>query len=199
MKQITVIVFLFSAMLTAGSGAALADTVRIDLDSLCPTAGDLCPIPASGVVLHDFITLESPDGARIFNNSDTPLDASLAFLGEQTAIFTFDTSQARVSEISFSGSPNGDGGTLTYIARQSINFPITVAENADFDASISAATGDMFTSLTLASTIAVGTSPEPFARDFVITYTPVPVPPAVWLMVSGLIGLVGIARRKRAG
>lgn len=198
MKHISVIIFLLAAVFTAGSGTALADTVNIDLDSLCPTAGDLCPIPASGVVLHDFITLASPDapdGAWIFNNSDTPLDASLAFMGEQTAVFTFDTSQARVSEISFSGSPGG--GTLTYIASQSINLPITAAENADFDASISAATGDMFTSLALATT--GGISLEAFARDFVITYTPIPVPPAVWLMASGLIGLVGIARRKRTG
>ncbi|MDY6950660.1 MAG: VPLPA-CTERM sorting domain-containing protein [Thermodesulfobacteriota bacterium] len=30
---------------------------------------------------------------------------------------------------------------------------------------------------------------------FVITGEPVPVPPAVWLLGSGLIGLVGIRRR----
>jgi hypothetical protein len=197
MKNITLITFLLATLFTAGPGTALADTVNIDLDSLCPTAGDLCPIPAEGVVLHDIIKLASPDGAYIYNFSDTPLDASVALLGSRTAIFSFDTSQARVSEISFSGSP--DGGTLTYTATQNSNLPITVAENADFDASISAATGDMFTSLTLVSTSPDGMSPEPFARDFVITYTPIPVPPAVWLMASGLIGLVGIARRKRTG
>ena len=31
-----------------------------------------------------------------------------------------------------------------------------------------------------------------------LTTSPIPVPPAVWLFGSGLIGLVGIARRKRA-
>ena len=32
----------------------------------------------------------------------------------------------------------------------------------------------------------------------VVDYSPIPIPPAVWLFGSGLIGLVGVARRKAA-
>jgi len=34
---------------------------------------------------------------------------------------------------------------------------------------------------------------------FVVTAAPVPVPAALWLFGSGIVGLVGLARRKRAG
>ena len=39
---------------------------------------------------------------------------------------------------------------------------------------------------------------SPFNANGVGTFSAVPVPPALWLFGSGLMGLVGIARRKRA-
>ena len=39
---------------------------------------------------------------------------------------------------------------------------------------------------------------KPFALSHVAAYTVVPVPAAVWLFGSGILGLVGIARRKKA-
>jgi hypothetical protein len=37
-----------------------------------------------------------------------------------------------------------------------------------------------------------------WSGNYTFTYTYVPVPPAVWLFGSGLIGLIGVARRKKA-
>ena len=37
-----------------------------------------------------------------------------------------------------------------------------------------------------------------FAAGLSATVTAIPIPPAVWLFGSGLLGLVGIARRKKA-
>ena len=34
--------------------------------------------------------------------------------------------------------------------------------------------------------------------DMVISYSSVPIPPAVWLFGTGLLGLIGVARRKKA-
>jgi hypothetical protein len=39
---------------------------------------------------------------------------------------------------------------------------------------------------------------EDFTRALFQAVTPVPIPPALWLFGSGLLGLVGIAKRKKA-
>jgi len=40
--------------------------------------------------------------------------------------------------------------------------------------------------------------PNNYVLSYNVSFEPVPVPPAVWLFGSGLIGLVGFARRKKA-
>lgn len=40
-------------------------------------------------------------------------------------------------------------------------------------------------------------SNDPRVAEFLVFAAPVPIPPAVWLFASGLLGLVGVARRKR--
>jgi hypothetical protein len=41
-------------------------------------------------------------------------------------------------------------------------------------------------------------TPQPTLGGVTVTVSAVPVPPAVWLFGSGLLGLVGVARRRRA-
>lgn len=38
---------------------------------------------------------------------------------------------------------------------------------------------------------------EDFTRAAFMHIAPIPIPPAVWLFTSGLLGLAGIARRKK--
>jgi len=45
--------------------------------------------------------------------------------------------------------------------------------------------------------IIIGSESTPVASGFAIELAPVPIPAAAWLFGSGLIGLVGIARRKK--
>ena len=52
-----------------------------------------------------------------------------------------------------------------------------------------------FTSVKLQG--ATGTNQQSYQLDNMV-YSPVPVPAAVWFFGSGLIGLVGVARRKKA-
>jgi hypothetical protein len=46
--------------------------------------------------------------------------------------------------------------------------------------------------------LTVGTPPGPYSYTFNADLTPVPVPAAAWLMISGLGGLAALARKRRA-
>lgn len=46
--------------------------------------------------------------------------------------------------------------------------------------------------------VGYGTNPDGFTEGWVANTSVVPIPPALWLFGSGLLGMIGIARRKKA-
>ena len=69
----------------------------------------------------------------------------------------------------------------------------TVAGSTNVDAGLSLI-GDVFWN----DTGTVMLDPQPILSGATVTVNPVPVPAAVWLFGSGLLGLVGVARRRSA-
>jgi hypothetical protein len=163
--------------------------LAIDLDSPCEPAPSECVIPPGGIVLHDFITLSSPDGAVIINpNDDTPLNAGLGLFEGKTAEFAFDDTKALVSNITFLGSTGA--GDLTYtVFETEADFDSVTESDTDFTA--------MITGYESIIKLRLDNAVEGSARQFIIEYTAIPLPAAVWLFGSGLLGLAGISLRKQ--
>ena len=192
--------YIIVALLVLATNTAQAAMLTIDLDSACASADSPCMIPESGLILHEFITLSSPDNALIVNptpasgNPDPQpedMDARVALLAEsppstpKTAIFEFDESRALVTEISFAGSGANNGLTYTVFETESDSTSQTGFN--DFPALI---TGyDSIIRLELSAL-------EGSAGAFNIIYTPVPLPAAAWLFGAGLVGLGGVSTRR---
>ena len=88
-------------------------------------------------------------------------------------------------------------GDVNMLFDWSVNTGIPVTHGWDVVASGNAA-GDTASASALFATITAGSAVFPlFQPNFNGSLTKVPVPAAVWLMGSGLIGLVGVARRRR--
>lgn len=67
----------------------------------------------------------------------------------------------------------------------------------DITASFAYGTGGVFGSITTLATTATIFNDQNYTRAQFTATGPVPVPAAVWLFGSGLLGLIGIARRKK--
>ena len=90
------------------------------------------------------------------------------------------------------GGPGGSGNSLQFYIGTDIVGSIPNSYGGEFWGFIS----DIpFTSVKVIG--GSGTNQQHYSLDN-MTYSPVPVPAAVWLFGSGLIGLIGIARRKKA-
>ncbi len=115
--------------------------------------------------------------------------------------------QKMIIDISTDGNPTNQDGQLTPQARQDA---ITAANNArSNDITVNAIGVDDAISLDFLEDL---TTPDGFfttAADFTVfelrledkifaEINPIPVPPAVWLFGSGLLGLLGMARRRKA-
>ena len=103
--------------------------------------------------------------------------------------------------ITDNGTSYGPSGTavngVNMLFDWSVNLNIPVTHGWDATASGNAA-GDTAVVTALFTTITAGSPAFPgFHPTFAGSLTKVPVPAAVWLMGSGLIGLVGVARRRR--
>ena len=93
--------------------------------------------------------------------------------------------------------PAGGAGAVNMLFDWSVNVNIPVTSDWDVTATGNAP-GDTANVLVNAATITAGSPAFPgFHPAFVGNLTQVPVPAAVWLMGSGLIGLVGVARRRK--
>jgi hypothetical protein len=92
--------------------------------------------------------------------------------------------------------PSAPGG-VNVLFDWSVNINIPVTSDWDVTASGNAA-GDTATVTVNSVTITAGSPAFPgFHPNFSGDLTKVPVPAAAWLMGSGLIGLVGVARRRK--
>lgn len=179
-----------AVLMAFAANTVLAATMMIDLESACGPEPKECVIPSGGLDLDSFIKLSSDDGAKIVNPVSDP--AALA-LSNTTAVFTFVDPQKLVTGIDFVysvGTTSGSNMTYEVFESDSSSASGTLINDPDNDdpdpASI---TGTSIIRLEL-------TSPEGGAGNFLITYTAIPIPAAVWLFASGLIGLAGIAGRK---
>lgn len=90
------------------------------------------------------------------------------------------------------GGPGGSGNSLGIYIGGSLVGSISNSYGGEFFGVIS---DSSFTSITLKG--GSGSNQQNYRLDDMV-YSPVPVPAAVWLFGSGLIGLVGVARRKKA-
>lgn len=187
MKYSILVVIVITLLTSLPLKTASAALLTIDLDSACAVASSPCVIPTGGVLVDDFITLSSSDGALAYNPSTSSYDGIVSFEGpgETTVDFAFDETQALVTDISFSG--HAGGGDLTYTVFETDAIFSTHTDTGDFTAAI---TGyDSIIRLRLSAF-------EGSADNFAITYTVVPIPPSVWLFGSGMLGLAAIARRR---
>ena len=93
--------------------------------------------------------------------------------------------------------PAGGMGAVNMLFDWSVNLNIPVTQGWDVTATGNAV-GDTAAVGVNFATITAGSPAFPgFHPSFSGNLTKVPVPAAVWLMGSGLIGLVGVARRRR--
>ena len=90
-------------------------------------------------------------------------------------------------------APAGGAGAVNMLFDWSVNTNIPVTETWDVDVTAGVATVSVISGvITAASPVFPGFQPH-----FTGNLSQVPVPAAVWLMGSGLVGLVGVARRRR--
>lgn len=134
----------------------------------------------------------------IFDSLDASGDtATIDFINDGVTGFVFDNEQA-VAQSTFTAGLGDIGfyltlGANTLFSEASLN-PLGSDWFASFQSKADPATYLIGFEAPLPSTGALGT----VALETVTGVSAVPVPAAVWLFGSGLIGLIGIARRKKA-
>ena len=160
-----------------GSGATATGHITID-DTFLLNPGSNVSSTSPFVVAFDITVTGSPVGSGTFGLSDfqyiflhtgsLPLDFSRELVGQPTGGPTGDGLWGPISP-----SP-GDGGDFGMVAAVGSSAPNAVWFF------VQALGGDQSYLIELTS------------------FRPVPIPAAVWLFGSGLLGLIGIARRKAA-
>jgi hypothetical protein len=146
----------------------------------------------------------------VFNGSAASVatDSSATFAGFETAILPLGTEVITTLDLYYAAT--GTDG-LTHSA-PTIDFAAMTADMGSMYASFAGTSAGEFNLGALATVTQTGTGmwelnwsrtlqEGPFAAVPVVmsmTISEVPIPPAVWLFGSGLLGLVGVARRKKA-
>jgi len=185
-KKIRMIMSVLTLMgLSAGQAVAVS-TVQLDQPNPIFTAGS----PTLDVLLTG--TFDVAVDAGDFTVSWDP--TVLEYTGTVIADPPWDTNVVDASSAAT--------GTLDFIILGTSGSAVTVFDIATLSFNVIGADGD-FSEIAMADAFtgwsAPGAVPVPVTYvDGQVTVTPVPVPAAVWLFGSGLLGLVGMARRKKA-
>jgi len=173
------------AIAIASISSASAATYTVDFDSLIGSYSE-------PLAVTDFLTISyngggfSIDSTDIFSN---PV-ASLSNFDSTPYTFVFDTTKVDVSSVSLGGISNNAGVPIDGFG-SILDTSIDTTNNWSEISTISGIGSISQIDVTLF---------EGSLTSFVFDYenvAPVPVPAAVWLFGSGLIGLVGVARRKQ--
>ena len=183
------------SLLTAG--LANAATVSLSPSAQTVTDGDALSLAVIGSDFPDGVndgTITVTWDATILQLETTQTDAIVdgALTTGITNIFVFDTSTP--GQLDFTGgiglgdAPVGQGGVeFTYL---NLAFTAIATPGTDVDVGLGVSglwQDGTFTPIPDADITYIGAT---------VTVNPVPVPPAVWLFGSGLLGLVGVARRR---
>ena len=199
-----------SAFMPGSAAASSAFSVaNVDVQSFVAAAGGASADLSWAVMAGD---QQGSDTAGGLNYLTTSLNASIIPQQNQTIVDFGGVDAYLVNNNSLLGtsdtlvSASGDASyfnstmdTWTGVA----NFSATAGVNQSmnfFAISNSGSTGGFFTKTQLANVnqYTVAGTPATWTLDDtgVLHYSAVPVPPAVWLLGSALMGLVGVARRK---
>lgn len=190
-------------MLLAGSFASSARAMTLSLDA----GGIAGTIPASGFSLTAETGLNPLDPITIFDSTtpglglqlSSPAQVEFMFLGlEADATNAFDVLGGQVfSGATAPGTTNTfglAGGLLDFAFQSTIG---GTAANGAIAAGISIAFADLGDGSFIALFNDGGTDAD--FDDFAvkISVSPVPLPPAVWLFISAILGLVSFTRIRR--
>ena len=121
-----------------------------------------------------------------------------ADVGTTELIWNFDDTTLAV------GTPSGTfdvwtTGTTTSLPKTALSTPLTKTGSVLIDSAPNERTGTLAVASNVGDDWGVGFSGIMYTEEFNVTITPnvIPVPAAVWLFGSGLLGLVGVARRRK--
>lgn len=178
-------IFLKALVLTFASiSSASAATFTVDFDSLIgaypnPLAvTEFFTISSTGGEVSGF----SVDSTDLFGNPGGAINRA----GGPPIIFAFDTSKVNVTSILVGGISNNSPVQIDAFGSL-LNDTISTSNNWTEISQISGLGNISQVDITLL---------ESSITSFQFEYTVVPVPAAMWLFGSGLLGLVGFARRR---
>jgi len=210
------------AALIVGLLSISANAATIDFGIGAPTPGTISYAGGSTSLIGSGIEVDTIVGLGTTLNPDTIFDCDTCVLGFTTGTNTGGWDFGSGGTISILGgvtaagiavgstllSGTFDSASVIDVGGGTLNFKITGGsfldtKHPDLLTFFGLPTGDYVggfnISFSTSGTPSVGdafTSNELFSGD--VVNSPVPVPAAAWLFGSGLLGLVGIARRKKA-
>lgn len=201
----------------------ITNAATIDFGIEAPTAGTLIYSGGAASLIGSGIDVDSIVGLDTPLNPDNPIDCVVCVLNFETGASTGGWNFGAGGSISILGgvaeagigagetllSGTFDSATIVDVGGGTFNFKIVGASFSDTKHS------DLLTyfglpegnyqgglNISFNTTGSIPNTGEAFTSDTLfsgdVVNSPVPVPAAVWLFGSGLIGLVGIARRKKA-
>jgi len=206
--------FLGAALLASLSTPLHAVTVNFSCITDNDLSGDSCAIAQSqmSVELTDATVGTDNKALFTFNNTGTDLDAFISEVyfmdGTLLGISSIDNSSAGIVEFTEGATPANLPGYSPTASFSADN--VRSSRNGVHAGEFVGITFDLLSGITFADTVdaldtgalvigihAKGLGVEDQYSESMINIAPVPVPAAVWLFGSGLVGLVGFARRQQ--
>lgn len=141
-----------------------------------------------GIVFEDFfLTSNTRSGSHISTNMTAQIDEGISFsIGGITTNGTFNNTSSIL-----------DPSDLWYNIHSADHFTVTVDQTVTIGGTTSFSNSNLAVINTAFDQTAVLWEEGSIALSGSTSLSSVPVPAAVWLFGSGLIGLIGIARRKK--